>query len=166
MLRRLPLLLALLFLVSLSARAQDRVELFGGYSFQRFGATPERNLNGWELSGSYKLMPLVSIKADLDAQYPLPSTPDARTLHLMVGPQFNLPSNARFSPFVHALVGFGHLRAGEAQMSVAVALGGGIDMPIAPLFSWRLIQADYMMTRFPGGPQHNLRFSTGLVFRF
>jgi hypothetical protein len=166
MLRRLPVLLTLMFLTSLSARAQNRIELFGGYSFQRFGTTPGRNLNGWELSGSYKLIPLVSIKADLDAQYVLPSTVDTRTLHLMVGPQFNLPTVGRFSPFAHVLGGFGHLWAGQAQMSVAAAVGGGIDMPLAPLFSWRLIQADYLFTRFPGGPQHNLRFSTGLVFHF
>jgi len=166
MLRRMPVLLGLLFLISLSARAQDRIELFGGYSFQRFGATPARNLNGWELAADYKLVPLVSLTADLDAQYGLPSSLDSRTLHLMVGPKITLPTFGRYSPYVHALGGFGHLWAGQAQMSVAVAVGGGIDLPIAPLFSWRIIQADYLMTRFPHAPQNNIRLSTGLVFHF
>ena len=166
MFRRLALLLALVFLVSISARAQGRIELFGGYSFERYGATPERNLNGWELSGNYKLAPWVGIVADLDAHYPVPSALDARTLNLMVGPQFTIPFHRRLSPFVHALGGVGHVRAGEARTSVAGAIGGGVDLPLAPLISWRVIQADYMITRFFNGTQNNIRISSGLVIRF
>jgi hypothetical protein len=166
MLRRLAILLALVFLNSISARAQDRIEIFGGYSFERYGATPKRNLNGWELSGYYKLAPWVGIAADLDAHYPVPSSLDARTLHLMAGPQFTIPFHGRFSPFVHVLGGLGHIRAGEARISWAGAIGGGVDLPLAPLFSWRVIQADYIVTRFFNGTQNNIRISSGLVIRF
>jgi hypothetical protein len=166
MLRRFAILLPLVFLISISARAQDRIQIFGGYSFERYAAAPTRYLNGWELSGYYKLFPWVGIKADLDAHYGLPTTIDARTLHLMAGPQFNIPFPGRLSPFVHVLGGFGHVRSGEARISVAGAVGGGVDLPLAPLFSWRVIQADYMITRFFNGTQNNIRISSGLVFRF
>lgn len=164
MLRRLSILLGLIFLISLSARAQDRVELFGGYTFQRYGGTPARYLNGWEISGRYKVAPWIGIVADVDGHYGLGSSPDARTLHFMVGPQISFPGP--ISPFFHVLGGFGHIQESGANMSFAGAMGGGVDMRIAPLFSWRVIQADDVVTRFYGGTQHSLRLSTGLVFRF
>jgi hypothetical protein len=164
MVRRLPILLALIFLVSLSARAQDRVELFGGYSFERYGGTPGRTLNGWEVAGNYKFAPWVGLAMDLDGQYGLPFAQSIGTLHVLAGPQFSFPG--RISPYVHVLGGFGHLRGDGAQTSFAGALGGGIDMRIAPLISWRVIQADDVVTRFFGGTQHSARLSTGLVIRF
>ncbi|MBZ5660745.1 MAG: hypothetical protein LAO08_10085 [Acidobacteriia bacterium] len=164
MLQRLSILLGLMFLLSISARAQDRVELFGGYSFEHYGGTPGRNLNGWEITGKYKVAPWVGLAADLDSQYGFPSQPQARTLHFLVGPQFTFPG--RISPFVHVLGGFGHFQGNGGQTSFAGALGGGVDLRIAPLFSWRMIQADDVVTRFFGGTQHSMRLSTGLVIRF
>lgn len=164
MLRRLSILLGFMFLLSISARAQDSVEIFGGYSFEHYAGTPGRNLNGWEITGKYKVAPWVGLAADLDSQYGLPSQPQARTLHFLVGPQVSFPG--RISPFVHVLGGFGHFQGNGGQTSFAGALGGGVDLRVAPLFSWRVIQADDMVTRFFGGTQHSLRLSTGLVFRF
>jgi hypothetical protein len=166
MLHRLAILAALVLLFSISARAQDRIQLYGGFSFEKTGATPERNLSGWELAGSYKVAPWVSIKVDLDAHYGLPSTLDNRTLDLLAGPQFTFPIHFPVTPYVHALGGLGHIRAGEGQTSLAGAIGGGLDLPVAPLFSWRIIQADYMVTRFFNATQNNIRISTGLVIRF
>jgi hypothetical protein len=33
-------------------------------------------------------------------------------------------------------------------------------------FHWRLMQMDYLMTRFGGGSQNNFRFSTGILIKF
>jgi integrase len=52
MVRTVLLLFGLCAIVSLTARAQDRAALFGGYSYIRFLST---NLNGWEVSGQYKV---------------------------------------------------------------------------------------------------------------
>ncbi len=164
MLQRLPILLGLLFIISISATAQDRVELFAGYTFERYGASPARYLNGWEVTGKYKLASILGIAADLDAHYGLPSRPDARVLDFMVGPQISLPGP--FSPYVHALAGIGHVHTGNADTSFAGAVGGGIDMHLVPLISWRVIQADDVVTRFFGGTQHSLRLATGVVIRF
>jgi hypothetical protein len=165
MARKLPFLLVLIFLISLTARAQDKVELFAGYSFEHYTTTPSRNLNGWELSGQYKFANWLGGVADLDAHYGLPSNADYRTVTFMAGPQISIP--ARLSPFLHVLVGVDHIRAAEiTASSFAAALGGGIDMRIGPALSWRIFQADDVVTRFFGGTQHNPRLSTGIVLRF
>jgi hypothetical protein len=164
MARRLLILLGLFFVFSISARAQS-IDLFGGYSYERFGVSPGRNLNGVEITGQYKFRSWLGLAADMDGHFGLPSQPDARTLDFMVGPQISFP--ARISPFVHALAGIGHARTnGIADTSFAGAIGAGIDMHIVPFVSWRIIQADDLVTHHYGGVQHNARISTGLVFRF
>jgi hypothetical protein len=141
MVRRLSILLGLVFLGSLaalSARAQDKVELFGGYSYERFGSSPGRNLNGAEISAQYKFTDWLGGVADLDAHFGSPSKTDNRTLNVVFGPQISFPG--RISPFVHVLAGLGHVReGGGADTSLATAVGGGIDTRLAPVLSWRVI---------------------------
>jgi hypothetical protein len=164
MARRLLVLLGLFFVFSISARAQG-IDVFGGYSYERLGSSPGRNLNGVEITAQYKLTDWLGVAADLDGHFGLPSQPDGRTLHVMVGPQISFPT--RISPFVHVLAGIGHVSDnGSTDTSFAGAIGGGIDMRIAPLISWRIIQGDDIITHHFGGVQHNARVSTGLVFRF
>jgi hypothetical protein len=164
MARRLLILLGLFFVFSISARAQG-IDLFGGYSFERFGGSPGRNLNGVEITGQYKFADWLGVAADLDGHFGLPSHPDGRTLHFMVGPQISFPG--RISPFVHVLAGIGHVSSnGITDTSFAGAIGGGIDMRFAPLISWRIIQGDDIITNYFGGVQHSPRVSTGIVFRF
>src|SRR5437867_7327969 len=86
----LPLLVVSL---SNSARAHNKVEFFGGYSYLRasvqvgqFGplgpgtpcppncGTPPRitqhaNLNGWEVSGQYKMLPFLGAVVDFNGNY-------------------------------------------------------------------------------------------------
>jgi len=164
MARRLLILLGLFFLFSISARAQG-IDLFGGYSYERFGISPGRNLSGVEIAAQYKFANWLGAVADLDSHFGLPSAPDARTLHFMVGPQISFP--ARLSPFFHVLAGIGHVSSnGIADTSFAAAIGGGIDMRIAPLISWRIIQGDDVIRHHFNGIQHNARLSTGIVLRF
>jgi hypothetical protein len=161
MARRLSFLLGLIFLVSLTAQAQDKVELFGGYSYERFRSSPSRNLSGWEISGQNKFAGFLGGLADVDAHY----GSQVRSTSFMIGPQVSFPF--RISPFVHVLVGIGHIRAGGiSDNSFSTALGAGIDMKLVPTISWRVIQADDVVTRYFGGTQHNARISTGIIFRF
>lgn len=165
MVRKLPILLGLIFFFSLSARAQDTAEIFGGYSFDRLGSTPGRNLNGWEVAGEYKFASFFGVAGDVDGHYGSPSQVDTRTVDFMVGPQVSLPG--RISPFAHVLGGISHIRAGGgSDTSFATAFGGGIDLRLVPIISWRVIQADDVVTRFFGSTQNTARISTGLVFRF
>jgi len=82
---------------------------------------------------------------------------------------------------VHALVGVGHQAVGSgtstsggvpvdilssSDTAFATAVGGGIDLHIAPFLSFRAIQMDYLVTRFRSGTQNQPRASTGIVLRF
>ena len=109
------------------SQAQDKVELFAGYSYLRGSVqvgqvgplgpgTPcppncgnpatvaqHANLNGWEFSGQYKVWPFVGVVADFDGNY---GTLDGGKTHVhtfVFGPQVSLP--AKVSPFAHALFG-------------------------------------------------------------
>src|SRR5215470_524815 len=68
MVRKALLVFGLCALSSFSAQAQDedKVELFGGYSYMRFHGT---NLNGWEASGQYKFLDWLGGVADFDGHY-------------------------------------------------------------------------------------------------
>jgi len=170
MLKMLPIagLVLLLSVFSTSARAQDKVEVFGGYSYMHVGDNPSLNTNGWELSGQYKFRDWLGGMADFDGHYGASRGSNWTTHAFLFGPQISLP--ARVSPFAHLLIGGAHGNWGGAtSTSFAMALGFGIDSRIVdstPVIDWRIIQFDYLPTYFFGHTQNNVRFSTGLVFRF
>ena len=66
MVRKLWLLFGLYSISSLPARAQDKADLFGGFSYMRFLSS---NLNGWEISGQYKFADWLGGVADFDGHY-------------------------------------------------------------------------------------------------
>jgi hypothetical protein len=82
---------------------------------------------------------------------------------------------------VHALVGGAHEAIGSGITPVtgfsasvlptsgnafATAIGGGIDLRVAPFLSVRPIQLDYLPTHFNSTTQNQPRVSAGLVIRF
>ncbi|HXZ11566.1 MAG TPA: hypothetical protein VEG64_04165 [Candidatus Sulfotelmatobacter sp.] len=165
MVRKLSLLLGLVFLVTLTARAQDKVEIFGGYSYMRFGSTPGSNLNGWEGSGQYKFTDWVGGVADFSGHYGSPFGPSTSVHTFLFGPQVSWPS--RVSPFAHVLIGGAHFSApGLGNTSSSQAIGGGIDTQLTDRIYWRIFQADYVATHFFSTRQDNARISTGIVFHF
>ena len=166
MVRKVSLLVGLLFLVSLAtgtrASAQDKVELYGGYSFFHLQNSPgASNLNGFIFSGEYKFAPWVGAVGEVGGDYGGGSS----VTTFLVGPQVSFP--ARISPFAHILIGGAHYnQPGFGDTSFATSLGFGIDTKIASVFKWRIIEGDYVTTRFGGSTQNNARFSTGIVFQF
>ena len=167
MVRRLSLLLGLIFVVSLTAHAQDasdKVELFGGYTYMRTDS-PGANLNGWELSGQYKFANFLGAVADFDGHYGSPFGPSTSLHTFLFGPQISFP--ARVSPFAHILLGGAHVSSGGfGDTAFAMGIGAGIDARIAGPLNWRIIQGDYLPTWFGNSRQNNVRLSTGIVFHF
>jgi hypothetical protein len=160
----LPVLLIVMLMPS-AARAQ-KLQLFGGYSyFRQDNPAGKANLNGWEVSGALKGR-VLGFAADFSGHYGSPFGPSTSLQTYLFGPQLSLPLPI-FSPYVHALVGGARESSGGiSDTAFATAIGGGIDTHIAPFFSYRLFQVDYLATRFGGSTQNNLRVSTGLVFNF
>jgi hypothetical protein len=152
--------------------------VFFGYSLNHgdTGVSDTGTLNGWEGSVEGKIFPHIGLVADVSAQYGTLFIPglgvDAseRTASYLFGPRVSF-SVGKFRPFVHALIGAGHLHesasgfGSHGETAYADALGGGIDYHLIPRVSWR-VQLDDLQTNYHSSWQDNTRFSTGLAFRF
>jgi outer membrane protein OmpA-like peptidoglycan-associated protein len=110
---------------------------------------------------------------------------DGNVFSYLFGPRLSFRHD-RFTPFVQVLLG----AASASQVTLsgctvgctplagddafAMTAGGGLDLKVSRRFAIRLIQAEYLMTRFPDAAtntenkltQNNIRLSAGIVFRF
>lgn len=94
----------------------------------------------------------------------------------LFGPRINFRHWDRFVPFVEFMAGtaFGdnELTGASSANTLALAVGGGLDIVLFKNVAWRFVQADYLMTNFngpslsPDGRQNNFRVGTGVVFRW
>lgn len=113
---------------------------------------------------------------------------DGKVFTYLFGPRLSYRQHDRVTPFAHALFGIAH--ASEVSIPgcsgfpsctplpsenvFAMALGGGIDVKVHRNVAIRIIQAEYLMTRFRDptpsagqrGTRNNLRLAAGIVFRF
>ena len=169
MLRKMWLVLPVIVVGALSARAQgpgDKIEFSAGYSYMHFGSIPKVSLNGFELSGQYKLSDWLGIVADLGGEYGKVSGVSSRVYTYLFGPEVSWPPK-RISPFVHFLGGGSHFDGGGfASKGFAWDVGAGVDYRLKGRLSWRIIQADILPTHLGGNEQHSTRVSTSIVFRF
>jgi hypothetical protein len=153
----------LLCTFSLGASAQ-KVEIFGGYQFTHL--QPAFNASGWNAAVTGNFKHVLGIAADFSGAYK-----DRVHAHTYtIGPVFTarLPV---VQPFVHALFG-GVTLSGTApnvgsNTGFAMLLGGGLDVGLRKGIGIRIVQADWMSTRFSGDTfNRNLRVSAGLVVKF
>lgn len=181
----LATLLAALFLQAGPLRAQQAVvpqfEVAGEYSYIR--AHPDNpngafNLNGGIASFCYNVTDRFSAVGEFNATRfsGLPNGVSSNMYTYLFGPRFSMRKSSRWTPFVHTLLGVGRVTASAggvnaAENALALAAGGGLDLRFHSRFSLRLVQADYLLTRFNGvagnsETQNDLRISAGIVFRF
>ena len=153
-----------------AAQEMPRIQVFGGYSYTRydtpsFGFSNTTGLNGYTFAPAYNLIRGFGVVAELSGQYKT----GANLRDVAAGPQFLYPrGNFLF---------FGRLLFGEARSLVQVGGpqedsarviigGGGVDYNISSRFAVRAFQVDYVHTTLFNTTQDNLRFSTGLVYRW
>jgi hypothetical protein len=203
MCKRLHLAL-LLFIVAPSVWAQDtpRYEVFAGPSYSREDLTDIKFINGigWHASLDGTANNWLSAVFDFSGYYSSPkinvglSTPvpiDASNYLYLFGPRFTYRRWERLTPFAEGLVGVANSRftASSVGLTNAVssvafagAFGGGVDYTVNRWFAIRVIQADYVVTRFreigvdqvtgivgftgQRRTQNNARASAGFVIRF
>ena len=104
--------------------------------------------------------------------------PSVTTFTYLFGPRLTYRSHGRFEPFAEALFGGTRLSAGSgggfgsgSQNAFSFAIGGGADYKVTKSVAIRVVQFDYLYTKFdegPGLPQHqnNFRIQAGVVLRF
>lgn len=80
---------------------------------------------------------------------------------------------SKVQPFVRGLIGGARIRVANQQLenffdtsdvSLAWAVGGGLDVRLGKKVAWRIIQADYMRTKNFGVTINHLRLGTGIRF--
>lgn len=164
----------------------NRVEIFGGYSWLQPGGTvaqtpltsgetaytaPTINLHdlnrGFGLDATYKFKRWVGLKVAGNGHYS-----DQSDIHtVMAGPVFTLPLD-HMNFFGEALYGFSHMAPSNlsSSNSAAVAAGGGIDLWFSRRIAWRVLQADYIrqsQSRTDVGQTgdfNGVRLQSGIVF--
>jgi hypothetical protein len=176
MVRKITLLLAMLMLGSLFVAAQQdasRLDLFGGYSYfngSTSGFTNRFSLNGWNAQATYNFTRWLGATADFGGYYGSPLNLSAHDYTFLFGPTVNIRT-PHATPFVHALFGVDRFHVAALGGSIndtafAMALGGGVDIPLKGMFSIRAGQVDWLRGSHFNNTQNNFRFSTGVVFRF
>lgn len=178
-------LFGLVLLLAVSAAAQDnpKADVFLGYSYVRAnpGSTsgiPGFNLNGGSANVAFNATPTFGVVADFGGYHVgnIGGVPASGAIYsYLFGPRISFRGD-RVTPFAQALFGGAHATAGAAGTSAtantfAMALGGGLDVKATEHVAVRLVQAEYLMTRFDvtgtgRTNQNNARISAGIIFRW
>ncbi len=191
--------ITLLGAVGVQAQDVPKAEIFTGYSYSHIGngSNSGINLNGWNASITGNVNSWFGITADFSGHYGSPQGTSTNRHSFLFGPKLTYRGADKISAFAHAL--FGGVRAHRgltppgpsgsplpqlppvSETAFGMVLGGGVDYKVNTRVAIRLIQADYVMTRFDqpsgivcitfpcpltvAGTQHNARLSFGVVWR-
>ena len=140
-----------------------RYEIYGGFSRMRADIGTDRRANGWAASFAVRLNQWIGVEAAAGGGYTSVDHTQSTKLHyLLFGPWLAFPIK-RVAPFMHASVGVARwdLEGRGGETGVAKAGGLGLDARITDRISVRLIQADYVNTRF--NDHDNAVVSAGVV---
>lgn len=95
---------------------------------------------------------------------------DVTIFTYLFGPKFTYRNSSRVTPFGEILLGGGYVNGPPSNNAFTFAAGGGFDLWLTRHISWRMVQTDYIMTRFTndGGnfPQNNVRVSSGVLIHW
>jgi hypothetical protein len=96
-----------------------------------------------------------------------------------IGPRFFFRETGRFVPFGHVLFGLARIHTDtddltfvppvgfdDTQTPLLLTFGGGIDLHASQAWAIRAVQVDYMQTRMNDVPQHYMKISAGLNFKW
>jgi len=158
------------------------------YTYEHSNAPPASctcfNLNGGSATFAWTLKPgSFALVGDITSTHAsgISTTGLDLTLSTFTGGVRYLPrlGNSPLHPWGQVLVGVAHASgtlaqapnpgAANAGAAFAANLGGGADLRLNHRFSYRLAEAEYLVTTFDNGSnnhQNNLKISTGVVIHF
>ena len=171
---------------ALPAAAQEtpKVEVSVNYSFIRARLVSPGgccfNMHGGSFSVAANLNHWVALVGDFGAYRAKNLQSSGFDLHVatyMFGPRFSIRRHEPLTLFGQALFGGGYaggsLYSGGSpfgpQNSFSMAIGGGLDVRLHKHVAVRVVQAEWLFTKFANGVnnrQNNLRLSGGIVVRF
>ena len=142
----------------------QRVEIFGGAQFEHLESA--YNAVGWNASLTGNFKHVLGITGDFSGVYNSHRT-NSSVYTYTVGPVLTarLPV---IQPFVHALFGGATAStSGVSSSAFAMFVGGGLDLGLRKGIGFRLVQADWLMTKFADQTQDRQgRVSAGIVLKF
>lgn len=160
----------LLFAAVASAQDNPKAEVFGGYSYLRVNpgsGISGQNFNGGSGSVSFNPNSWLGIVADVGVYHASIGGVGFNVVSYTFGPKLAYRKNDKVTPFAQVLFGGARISAsGGSENGFAMALGGGFDWNATEHLGIRLIQGEYVMTRFSSDTQNNARISAGVVFRW
>jgi len=176
-----------------------RAEVAADYSYARFypvaGGTQSLSLNGGGGALVVNLTHGIGIKMDLQGYQSNSLTWTSPTYGILkaqgnlftylFGPQIKFRAH-QLQPFGHVLLGGAHsnvyanltracqltcVTSGSPDGNAfAMAIGGGLDIPINKAIQFRPVEIDYLLTHFTNqfnnSSQNNFRYSAGVNFTF
>ena len=183
--RRILLAAAALFLVSVTAEAQEeypRLEVFGGYAYFNSDQFMEReslNVPAFIVSAAGNVTKNFGVVVEVNGNYGditdfsapsmgLPTREFAtNTYTFLFGPRLTARRTGK-NFFGHVLVGAARtsIDGRGSETNFAMAVGGGLDINASKEIAVRLFQVDYLPIFASGDTAHNYRISFGIVFRF
>jgi outer membrane immunogenic protein len=137
------------------------------------------SLNGGGVSASWRFMPLLSAVGEASVEHTAvgPTGGSLTLTSYLAGLRrtFDLTSGERgpaLRSFAQIEVGAGHAGGGvagpgDASNAFIGRFGGGLDLPVSPRITLRLLQVDYDYTAFGNGVnnhQNNLLFGAGVAY--
>jgi len=192
--RKSSMLLGLLLIAAGAAVAQDnfpKVETSPAFMYIRTPIGGESfNCAGGGGTIAYNVTSLIGLAADMGGckifgnTLGLANTVSGSQFTFLFGPRFTFRSSSRLQPFFEANFGGDHLsiscenaavcgNASRGFTAFALTAGGGFDVKLSPRFALRLIQAEYMYTRFgnecalaicsQNNSQNSFRLKSGIV---
>jgi hypothetical protein len=167
-----------------------RVDVFRGYSFVRSNIVTTGtlfSLNGGSGSVAYNLSNWLGIVGDFGYYEQGNAAGLGKSLTIssyQFGPRISLRERGHLIPFAQALLGAGRasgtlyttaLGVGQvplgANSGFMFTVGGGLDWKLNHAFGIRIVQTEYMYSRFLNGTgngnrQNNVRLSAGILLSF
>jgi len=166
----LSLFTVILLLLSSSALGQygdnPKTEFFGGFSYLNADLITRQNLFGWQVSISGNVKENIAIVVDAGGQYKSVSGIGVSYYELLLGPRF-MVRGERVTAFVHALAGGRSVFVlSDIDSAFALGFGGGMDVSASDSIGIRVFQFDYIPSHSRGMWRHDVRFGSGIVFKW
>jgi peptidoglycan-associated lipoprotein len=174
-----------LLLSNASGQTAARMQLGVNYDYVGANAPPSGcgcfSLNGGSAWFGYNFDHGLALVAEVSGSHAANingTTSDLTLTSYLFGPRYSKRVRNRLRPFAEILLGGAHASGAltpspsgvtSSANSFAMALGGGIDIPLTRRLDLRPLQTDYYLTRFPNGVndhQNNFRLGVGMIFYF